>query len=334
MARVLRRIFNVPKQRPVLEFEADWSAISPAGLGLLFKELLSDFMGAPPPPEVLEAREFYKRAWKTANVADIYFNRQMVGSTKPGFLVRAVIYDMPSLIQKTEKLASGNLVPTTSKNGSNDDRVEKLDVTRRDWASLLDLDTNAEANEKGRAEEAVSADQVMESLGLKAIPGLQNRVGSITGQKEKPKSRMEEKQALEEVMGRGDSIRAKYAGKIFQKKMLAEARREQAKLGMVPTVGPKASSKGWQAMPGAPALVRYLEERGVNQALLARGQEEDLTCLLDQLGNYQFQHITHVKPENDKSLFGEPLSNELLNRICSRWGLPSKQVMVVRDRWP
>lgn len=101
MASVLRRIFNVPKQRPVLEFEADWSAISPAGLGLLFKELLSDFMGAPPPPEVLEAREFYKRAWKTANVADIYFNRQMVGSTKPGFLVRAVIYDMPSLIQKT-----------------------------------------------------------------------------------------------------------------------------------------------------------------------------------------------------------------------------------------
>lgn len=96
-------------------------------------------------------------------------------------------------------------MPTTSKNGSNDDRVEKLDVTRRDWASLLDLDTNAEANERVRAEEAVSADQVMESLGLKAIPGLQNRVGSITGQKEKPKSRMEEKQALEEVMGRGES---------------------------------------------------------------------------------------------------------------------------------
>lgn len=57
----------------------------------------------------------------------------------------------------------------------------------------------------------------------------------------------------------GDSIRAKYAGKIFQKKMLAEARREQAKLGIIPTAGPKSSSKGWQAMPGAPALVRYLE---------------------------------------------------------------------------
>lgn len=41
--------------------------------------------------------------------------------------------------------------------------------------------------------------------------------------------------------------------------MLAEARREQAKLGIFPTAAPKASSKGWQAMPGAPALVRYLE---------------------------------------------------------------------------
>lgn len=66
----------------------------------------------------------------------------------------------------------------------------------------------------------------------------------------------------------GDSIRAKYAGKIFQKKMLAEARREQAKLGMVPTVGPKASSKGWQAMPGAPALVRYLEVCSLLQPLI------------------------------------------------------------------
>jgi hypothetical protein len=57
----------------------------------------------------------------------------------------------------------------------------------------------------------------------------------------------------------GDSIRAKYAAKIFQKKMLAEARREQAKLGIFPTAAPKTSSKGCQVMPGAPALVRYLE---------------------------------------------------------------------------
>lgn len=60
----------------------------------------------------------------------------------------------------------------------------------------------------------------------------------------------------------GDSIRAKYADKIYQKKMLAEAKQEQAKLGIIPTANPSspgASAQGWQAMPGAPALVRYIE---------------------------------------------------------------------------
>lgn len=101
MAGVLRRVLKVPPNRPFLELEADWSAISPSGLGLVFKELLADFMGAPPPPDVLEAREFYKRAWKTANVSDIYFqHRHSVGPVKQGFLVRGIIYDMPSLVQK------------------------------------------------------------------------------------------------------------------------------------------------------------------------------------------------------------------------------------------
>jgi hypothetical protein len=101
MATVLRRLLKVPPTRPLLELEADWSAISPAGLGLVFKELLADFMGAPPPPDVLSAREFYKRAWKTANISDIYFqHRHLVGIIPQGFLVRGIVYDMPSLIQK------------------------------------------------------------------------------------------------------------------------------------------------------------------------------------------------------------------------------------------
>ncbi|KAG0592289.1 hypothetical protein KC19_1G239600 [Ceratodon purpureus] len=333
MAAVLRRLLKVPPTRPLLELEADWSVISPGGLGLVFKELLADFMGAPPPPDVLEAREFYKRAWKTANVADIYFqHRHLAGIIPQGFLVRGIVYDMPSLIQKEHKIpaitASSDDSPTSTKAA---EPAEKYDVKRRDWSSLLiDFDTDAQV--KKGDDTTVSADQVIESLGLKAVaPGLQNRVGTAsTGLKNvKPKSKMEEKQALEEVMGRGDSIRAKYATKIFQKKMLAEARREQAKLGIFPTAAPKASSRGWQVMPGAPALVRYLEERGLKQALLARGPEEDLTCLLDQLGNYKFQHITHVSNGSDELAPGEPLSNERLKRICTNWALPPKQVMVV-----
>lgn len=86
--------------------------------------------------------------------------------------------------------------------------MEKYDVKRRDWSSLLiDFDTDAD---KDKADDTtVSADQVMESLGLKAlVPGLQNRVGTIsTGRKDiKPKSKLEEKQALEEVMGRGEQL--------------------------------------------------------------------------------------------------------------------------------
>lgn len=49
------------------------------------------------------------------------------------------------------------------------------------------------------------------------------------------------------------------------------------------------------------------QERGLKQALLARGSEEDLTCLLDQLGNYKFQHVTHVSNGSDGSALGEPL---------------------------
>lgn len=93
------------------------------------------------------------------------------------------------------------MLASTSSN--KDDPIDKLDVRKRDWASLLDLDINAEAKKSAGGEEAVSADQVMESLGLKALPGLQNRVGAVSAGKEKPKSRMEEKQALEEIMGTG-----------------------------------------------------------------------------------------------------------------------------------
>ena len=50
-----------------------------------------------------------------------------------------------------------------------------------------------------------------------------------------------------------------------------------------------------------------IQERGLKQALLARGDEEDLTCLLDQLGNYKFQDITYVSNGSDELALGEPL---------------------------
>ncbi|CAK9227269.1 unnamed protein product [Sphagnum troendelagicum] len=342
MMRSLRHTFVAAPSKVAEEatFQVDWSAISPSGLGLVFKELLADLIGAPPLPEVLRERELYKRSWNRTDISSIYLQRHLVGPIETGFLVRGVIFDMPSLIQWWPQERRQSSTPTVSSASSSSstsgkvDLVERMDVKRRDWASLLDINTTVEAKDDAKAvQHAVSANEIIESLGLKTVvPGLQDRIGAIPVRKQKLKSRMEERQALEEIMGRGDSIRAKYADKIYQKKMLAEARREQEKLGIVPTANPSspgASARGWQAMPGAPALVRYIEERGLPQALLAWGKKEDLNLLLDQLGNFHFGQIRHVRQGTDASSQGEPISNEVLKRICIDWGLSSKQVMVV-----
>jgi hypothetical protein len=80
-----------------------------------------------------------------------------------------------------------------------------MDVKRRDWASLLDINTTVEAKDDAKAvQHAVSANEIIESLGLKTVvPGLQDRIGAIPVRKQKLKSQMEERQALEEIMGRG-----------------------------------------------------------------------------------------------------------------------------------
>jgi hypothetical protein len=82
------------------------------------------------------------------------------------------------------------------------------------------------------------------------------------------------------------------------------------------------------------SLLVLLQERGLPQALLASGKKEDLNLLLDQLGNFHFGQIRHVRQGTDASSQGEPVSNEVLKRICIDWGLSSKQVMVVRVSWP
>jgi len=88
------------------------------------------------------------------------------------------------------------------------DLVERMDVKRRDWASLLDINTTVEAKDDAKAvQDVVSANEIIESLGLKTVvPGLQDRIGAIPVRKQKLKSRMEERQALEEIMGRGELL--------------------------------------------------------------------------------------------------------------------------------
>jgi hypothetical protein len=46
MAAVLRRLLKVPPTRPLLELEADWSAISPAGFGIGVQGVAGRFHGS------------------------------------------------------------------------------------------------------------------------------------------------------------------------------------------------------------------------------------------------------------------------------------------------
>lgn len=89
-------------QKPVLE--VDWSVLSGAGLGLVFRALFTDLAGAPPPPELAAERlQYSKQAWRQATVEETYFHRNLATSLTKGSLIRGVIYNMPSLIQPPKR---------------------------------------------------------------------------------------------------------------------------------------------------------------------------------------------------------------------------------------
>ncbi|KAJ7571058.1 hypothetical protein O6H91_01G147300 [Diphasiastrum complanatum] len=327
----LRRLVRVHKRDdfPPMSFEADWSAISAAGLSEVFKELLADFVGVPPDPNKKKQRRLGWHFWSSADIRDIYSQKHFAEGAENGFLVRGVIYDMSALIRANNRSLSSQ--PLSVNPGKDlDPRKSK------DWTSLIHENLNLESRVEVGKLQNVDASEVMERLGLKGVVGIEERVGISKFRTDSKKNKLEAKQALEEIIGTGDSIRAKYVERIQHKKMMAEARREQAKLGITPTAAPrlKGPGAGLQAMPGSPALVRYLEERGLNQALLAHGLEGDLETLLDQIGNYQFQVIRRIQNASNTSPTGDVLSKELLKGICSDWGLPPKQVMVVRLSGP
>lgn len=99
---------------------------------------------------------------------------------------------------------SETAIASTTSSSDTNNPPEKYDVKRRDWSSML-IDFDTDADKPKSDDTTVSADQVIENLGLKAVvPGLKDRV--VKRNDVKPKSKMEEKQALEEVMGRGTHL--------------------------------------------------------------------------------------------------------------------------------
>ncbi|CAM6129564.1 unnamed protein product [Calypogeia fissa] len=305
--------------------EVDWSVLSGAGLGLVFKALLADLAGAPPPPEwEAERLQYSKQAWRQTNVEETYFHRNLATSVTKGFLIRGVIYDMPSLIQSRKRIEA----VAQGVNGS--ELTGKKDFKTRDWMSLVDADIRKESQrpKSEYAEGSVKASDVVEKLGLKGVvPGLADRVEGGGG-----KSNTYKKQNLEALLGKVDGIRAKYADKIRTKKLLADARHEQRELGITdnPALRSTGSKKGWRIVPGSPVLIRYLEKRGLSQGLIARGQQDDLDSFHEQIGNFQFQHTSReLLQGNASSDAKHELSAKILKGICDTWGIPSKEVLLV-----
>lgn len=324
MATALLRRLSFGQKRSFLK--VDRSAISLPHIPSKLRELAGDLLGfpMPPPPHVWR--------WCRVDVNEISRKNATDTANRSRFLIRAVIYDIPCFIHppktKTEKnvdqMVNGEM-------GS----VQAV-LSGRDWSNVIHLDHKEIANAATSPDiPTVTAAEVAQRLGVGNIPGLQQMTAGsnkITWQ-----SKLEEKQKLESILGTRDSVRAKYMEKIRQKKMMAEARRERDRFGInplpVPPTGP--SDKAWNVTPGSPALVRYLEERGISQALIARGDQSLLNDLLEKLGNYKFQHIKNLEISKTMEKSTEEVTKaanhylEILNNICAIWGLHPWQVLLV-----
>eukprot|EP01018_Ginkgo_biloba_P003567 Gb_36605 [translate_table: standard] len=254
---MLKRLWRPGElNRPVLE--VDWSVISLSSISLIFRELLADLLGVPRPPDRFRSRFGCSLdTWRKVDVKDLYRRH----STGTRFLIKGVIYDMSSLMRKYDSRTESKTHCNDKNVNAEADSAESL-LRGKDWTSIIHMDLKEKPKRDATAELlTVSAADVVERLGVQRIPGLQERIVDVNRNARQRK--LEEKQKFEEILGTGDSVRAKYLEKIREKKMMAEARREREKFSInsAPASPMGPSRKGWQVTPGSPALVRYLEVR-------------------------------------------------------------------------
>ncbi|XP_057834420.1 uncharacterized protein LOC131044940 isoform X2 [Cryptomeria japonica] len=164
------------------------------------------------------------------------------------FPIKAVIFDMPCFIQRTP---SDAVSPSDSASPSDGER---------DSSNLIPASTS-NGTSTSLCSAAVTASEVTRRLGVYNPPELQDRI--LT----EGKARLVKKQMLEEVMGTGDSVRAKYMEQIRAKKMMAQARRERERFSIdrdtnAYTVQSTTSQKAWRVTPNSAALLLYLEVIG------------------------------------------------------------------------
>ncbi|XP_057826952.2 uncharacterized protein LOC131038524 isoform X2 [Cryptomeria japonica] len=295
--------------------DVDWSVISVSSIRSVFEELICQLMGVDRPLE----------RWRGADVNDVYqrYSTAALGNGSTRFPIKGVIYDMLCFIQRAPSNAISPIASTSVSDG------------RRDWSNLIPAFTSSSTSTSTgtSCSSAVTASEVAQRLGVHNLPGLQDKILTES------KGRLAKKQMLEEVMGRGDSARDKYMEKIRAKKMMAQARRERERFSIntstnAYTAQSTPSQKAWSITPSSPALVRYLEERGIRQALIARGDQSQLNELLEELRNYKFQYLRNLEMDETGKSTSEVINstnhyNEILKSFCAIWGLPPWQVLLV-----
>lgn len=344
-----------------ISFEADWGFLSTKGLSQVVKEILADFLGLPPPPlETLHdsGQRRKMRLQSMANIEQIYSQQRLKKAGERGYLVRALLYDASALMQShREKKAPLQKVQEGSDIDSEGDDWEtnvlkRAELAKRDWESYVlgEEGSRGEEGDKSSGSENVkvgmTVSEVMvevdqdpvtgaarqQKLGraVKLEGGKLGKDGAARVPRKIPKSKQQE---LEEAMGKQESVRAKYMAKIMEKKMLADIREDQGKFNLTAVrssvrpnreiaVSGSAKEKGWVAMPGSFGLLRHFRERGLLQGLLEPLEGEDLVHLQDQLGNFPFDPIAHIGPD-------QLISRKRLESISSCWGLKPQQVMLV-----
>lgn len=324
MAGALLRCLSLSQKRSFLEI--DRSAISLPHIPSIFRELTADLLGDPRPPPLHGLR------CRRVDVTEISRKNATATGNRPRFLIKAVIYDMPCFIHPPKTKTEKNADQTVNGEISSAQAL----LSGRDWSNVIHLDYKDTATAASSPElPTVTAAEVAQRLGVGHITGLQQR--TVDCNKMTRRSKLEEKQKLESILGTGDSVRAKYMEKIRQKKMMAEARRDRDRFSINPPPAPPmgSSDKAWQVTPGSSALVRYLEERGISQALIARGDQSQLNDLLEELGNYKFQHIRNLEIAETLEKSTEEVTKaanhytEILDNLCAIWGLPPWQVLLV-----
>lgn len=336
------------KEQEEEAFAVDWSVISPAGLGHVFKELLADLLGAPPP--AADAYDYWRaprqktRKYRV-DVDALYAQHPLRSSAQAGFLVRGLIFDMSALMRGAKAAAEKAPGPAPEQPLTGDQAVkeEVRELVKKHWEGIVGSDAEEGEASGKRTTQGASVEEITQQLGVEDLLARSgdrlNRAASQDPSAARPPPppaaarapKRSKDRALEELLGRGDSIRRKYEEKIQAKRILAESRREHGGVEGIPSAprGKRAkmdaAAVDWVAMPGSAGLLKYFQERGLAQALLEEGKAEDRALLLDQLGEFPFQPTVPAAAATSDG----PRSTQLLRSICNDWGLQPKQVMVV-----